>query len=112
MKERPLLGGFEPPHPPPGLREAALRAGRRGMQSPASPDVWSRLLRSPAARFAWGTAVLLLAFAHARVPRERRVDVASARAVEHELRDVAQLSRIAENSPRKDAGFTLEGGPL
>lgn len=112
MNERPLLSGFEPPHAPPGLREAALREGRRGMLSPTSPDVWSRLWRSPAARLAWGAAVLLLAFAHARIPRERRVDVASTRAVEPELSEVAQLSRIAENSPRKDAGFTLEGGPL
>jgi len=112
MNERPLLDGFEPPHPPPGLREAALRAGRRGLRSPASPDAWSRLWLSPAARLAWGAAVLLLAFAHARVPREGRVDVAAARAVEHELKDVAQLSRVAENSPRAAAGFAFEGGPL
>lgn len=111
MNERPLLDGFEPPHPPSGLREAALRAGRRGMQSPASPDVWSRLLRSPAARFAWGAAVLLLALAHARVPREGRSDVAAS-VLEPELDEVAQLSRIAENSPRAAAGFALEGGPL
>ncbi len=111
MNERPLLSGFEPPHAPPGLREAALREGRRGMLSPTSPDVWSRLWRSPAARLAWGAAVLLLVFAHARIPRESRIDVTTA-GLEPELEEVAQLSRIAENSPRSAAGFALEGGPL
>jgi hypothetical protein len=81
------------------------------MLSPTSPDVWNRLWRSPAARLAWSAAVLLLAFAHARIPRENRIDVTTA-GLEPELSEVAQLSRIAENSPRKDAGFTLEGGPL
>jgi hypothetical protein len=111
MNERPLLDGFEPPPAPPGLREAALREGRRGMLSPASPDGWSRLWRSPAARLAWGAAVLLLAFAHARIPRESRIDVPTA-GLEPELNEVAQLSRIAENSPRSAAGLALEGGPL
>ena len=111
MTERPLLGGLEPPPPPPELREAALAAGRRGMRSAPSPDVWSLLLRSPAARLAWGAAVLLLVFAHARVSREPRVDVATARTVEPELTDVAQLSRIAENTP-PPGRFPFEGGPL
>ncbi len=111
MNERPLLSGFEPPHAPPGLREAALREGRRGMLSPTSPDVWSRLWRSPAARLAWGAAVLLLAFAHARIPHESRIDVTTA-GLEPELSEVVKLSRIAENSPRSAADFTLEGGPL
>ena len=57
------------------------------------------------------TAVLVLAFAHARVPREGRAVVTAAGA-ELELTEVAQLSRLAENSPRAAAGFALEGGPL
>jgi len=112
MTERPLLDGLEPPNPPPGLREAALAAGRRGMRSAPSRDPWRRIWQSPAARLAWGAAVLLLVFAHARVSRERRVDVATARAVEPELKDVAQLSRLAENSPPQSARFPFEGGPL
>lgn len=111
MSRDDLFEGLESPPPPPGLREATLRAGRRGMLSPTSPDAWSRLWRSPAARFAWGAAVLLLAFAHARVPRESRIDVITA-GLEPELNEVAHLSRIAENSPRTAAGFALEGGPL
>lgn len=111
MSRDDLFEGLESPPPPPGLREAALRAGRRGMHSHASPDGWSRLWQSPAARFAWGAAVLLLVFAHARVPREGRND-AAASVLEPELNEVAQLSRIAENSPRTAAGFALEGGPL
>jgi hypothetical protein len=111
MSRNDLFEGLDSPPPPPGLREAALRAGRRGLHSSASPDAWSRLWWSPAARLAWGAAVLLLAFAHARVPREGRADVTAA-GLEPELNEVAQLSRIAENSPRTAAGFALEGGPL
>ncbi|MHB8799373.1 MAG: hypothetical protein ACYDBY_13010 [Thermoanaerobaculia bacterium] len=111
MSRDDLFEELESPSPPAGLREVALRAGRRGMHSPASPDAWSRLWRSPAARLAWGAAVLLLAFAHARVPQEGRTYAAAA-GLEPELSEVAHLSRIAENSPRSAAGFTLEGGPL
>ena len=112
MRDLDRLGGLGPPPPPPGLREAALAAGRRGMRTAPAPDVWDRLWRSPVARLAWSAAVLLLALAHARVPREDRVHVASAGAAEPGLSNVAHVSRIAENSPPSTGGFAFEGGPL
>lgn len=111
MSRDDLFEGLESPAPPPGLREAALRAGRAALTTAAAPDRWTVLLNNRGLRVAWLTAVLLLAFAHARVPREGRA-VVTAAGVELELTEVAQLSRLAENSPRAVAGFALEGGPL
>lgn len=106
-----LFHGLEPPPPPSWLREAALRAGRKAMGTSPAPDLWTALFTNRSLRVAWLTAFLLLAIAHARVPREGRAVVTAADA-EPELTEVAQLSRLAENSPRAAAGFALEGGPL
>ena len=111
MNRDDLFRGFEPPPPPPGLREAALRAGRAAMAASPPRDRWTALFTSRSLRVAWLTAVLVLTFAHARVPREGRAVVTAAGA-ELELTEVAQLFRLAENSPRAAAGFALEGGPL
>ena len=112
MSRDDLFEGLESPTPPPGLREAALRAGRAALTTAAAPDRWTALLHNRGLRVAWLTTVLLLAIAHARVSREPRIDVATARTVEPELYEVAHLSRVAENPPRAAAGFALEGGPL
>ncbi len=106
-----LFGGLEPPSPPAGLREAALAAGLRGLRAAPAADAWSRLFRSPAARLAWSAAILLLALAHALVPREGPAPAATA-AVEPEVSEVAHVSRIAENGPPRSGGFAFEGGPL
>lgn len=111
MNRDDLFEGLEAPPPPPGLREAALRAGRAAMTAAAAPDRWTALFSNRRLRVAWLTAVLLLSFAHARVPREGHA-VVTAAGVEPELTEVAHLSRLAENSPRSAAGFALEGGPL
>ena len=64
----PLLAGLEPPVPPRDLRDTVLRAARQALVLESRPDAWTLLLRSPAARIAWGTAVLALAAAHALLP--------------------------------------------
>lgn len=112
MSGHDLLGGLGPPPPPPLLREAALAAGRRGMRSAPTPDVWSLLWRSPAARLAWGAVVLLLALAHARVTREAPTVLTAAGAVEPEVAAVSRVSRLAENTPPWAGGYNFEGGHL
>lgn len=106
-----LFRGLEPPPPPPGLRETALRAGRAAMAVSPARDPWTALFTSRSLRVAWLACVLVLTFAHARIPREDRAVVTAAGA-ELELTEVAQVSRLAENSPRAAVGFALEGGPL
>jgi hypothetical protein len=103
------LHGFEPPEPPPGLREAALRAARTRFAEAPAPDIWTRVLRSRAARFAWAASVVVLAAAHLAVPRSReegRPDVTvTAPHLEPEIRAIAKLPRIDD---RAYAAFTGE----
>ena len=112
MSRDDLFEGLESPAPPPGLREAALR-GRAGRPRPPQPlpTAGRVLLNNRGLRVAWLTAVLLLAFAHARVPREGRAVVTAAARRARADRGRAALPS-AENSPRAVAGFALEGGPL
>jgi len=94
MNTEDPLRGFTPPAPPDGLREAALRAARAALASPA-PDVWTRLYLSPVARAAWAASVLLLLAAQLLVPSRRPESVArAARRSDSEIAAVTRLPRI------------------
>ena len=87
--------GFEPPAPPPGLRERSLSAASRAFDAAPERDAWTRIFESPALRLAWAASVVLLAAAHARVPA-RPVMPAGPDALE--IRQLAHLPRIDSRS--------------
>jgi hypothetical protein len=99
MNDTPLHG-FHPPDPPPGLREAALRAARTRFVESSAPDVWTRLFRSRAARLAWATSVLLLAAAHLTFPRSRGQQLPSVTlpCLDPEVGTIARLPLIDERT--------------
>ena len=106
MNDTPL-GGFEPPEPPPGLREAALRAGREAFAAAPAPDFWSRLYRSRAARLAWAASVVLFVAFHLALPR--RPEAVSPMAVsapdlDPEVGAIARLPRISEQAASAYSG--------
>ncbi len=106
MNETPFRG-FEPPEPPPGLREAALRAGRREFASSVpAPDIWTRLHRSRAARLAWAASVVLLAALHLALPRRPVATPATASAprLDPEVSAIAKLPRISEQASSAYSG--------
>ncbi len=109
MNDTPLRG-FEPPEPPPGLREAALQAGRRGFAAvPAvrAPDVWTRLYRSRPARLAWAASVILLGALHLALPRRPQAgppSTASAPRLDPEVGAIARLPRISEQAASAYSG--------
>jgi len=96
MNDDRFFNGLEPPAPPPGLREAALRAGRAAFAEAPRADVWTRLVRSPAARLAWAASVAALLGAHAYFPSHPRPEAPSglAPATEGEVGVIARLPRI------------------
>jgi len=57
------LTGLRPPLPPPGLKEAVLKAAGEAMARPV-PDRWTLLWRHPAARAAWALTTTLLLLGH------------------------------------------------
>jgi hypothetical protein len=105
MNENPF-SGFEPPEPPPGLREAALRAGRRELASVPAPDLWTRLYRNRAARLAWAASVVLLAALHLALPRRPVTSPATASAprLDPEVGAIAKLPRINEQAASAYSG--------
>jgi hypothetical protein len=89
------------PAPPPGLREAALRAGRQAFGSASRLDAWSRLLASVPARVAWAASVALLLAAHAFLPASTsppRGAAPGASRLEPEVSAVARLPRIEDRA--------------
>lgn len=100
MKDDRLFNGLEPPPPPPGLREAALRAGRAAFAEAPRADVWTRLVRSPAARLAWAASVAALLGAHVFFPSHPRPQAPSGRApaTEGEIGAIARLPRIDDRA--------------
>lgn len=109
MNDVPALRGLTPPAVPDGLREAALAGARAAIAAPARPDVWTRLLASPAARLAWAASVAVLAAANVLLPRSPD-DRASGPSLaperpKPELAAVTSLPRLDER-----ALPTLEGG--
>jgi hypothetical protein len=109
MNDDPVLRGFNPPAVPDGLREAALAAAREAFAAPVRPDVWTRLLASPAARLAWAASIAILATAHVRIPRGGQPEAPTAPATltrpDPELAAISRLPRIDEH-----ALPALEGG--
>ena len=109
MNDDPVLRGFTSPAVPNGLREAALAAAREAFAAPVRPDVWTRLLATPAARLAWAASVAVLAAANVLLPQSRgdRTSGASSATArpDPELAAVTRLPRLDEHSLP-----TLEGG--
>jgi len=67
------LAAHRAARPPAGLRERVLaRARTAAARVPDGPDVWTRLVRSRAARLAWGAAIVALVAAHLALPGPRR----------------------------------------
>jgi hypothetical protein len=56
-----LMGGLEPPQPPPELRARVLAAARN---AEAAPDFWMRLWNHGGLRMAWAASVVLLLAGH------------------------------------------------
>ena len=106
MNDNPLRG-FEPPEPPPGLREQTLRAGRTAFAAAPARDLWARLYASPAARLGWAASVVLLAALHLALPR-RPLAVspltASAPRLDPEVAAIASLPRIREQATSAYSG--------
>ena len=106
MNDTPL-SGFEPPEPPSGLREAALRAGREAFAAAPAPDLWSRLYRSPSARLAWAASIVLLAALHLALPGRPLAappSTVSAPRLDPEVGAIARLPRINEQAASAYSG--------
>ncbi len=107
-----LFKGFQPPDPPPGLREAALGAGRAAFadaaRAPApAADIWTRLYRSRTLRLAWAASVVLLAAAHVTLPRHPSAvpsSTAWAPGLDPEVSAIARLPRISEQAVQVGSG--------
>ena len=100
MNDTPFRG-FHLPEPPPGLREAALRAARRRLAEEPQPDAWTRLFRSRAARLAWAASVVLLSAAHLALPSrlgERFTSPTASPRLDPEVGAIAKLPRIDERA--------------
>lgn len=110
MSRDDLFEGLESPLPPPGLREAALRAGRAALTTAAAPDRWTALLHNRGLRVAWLTAVLLLSAANVLVPASRADGPGPTRRLDPEVADIGRLPGldgpalpgVRENGPEGD----------
>lgn len=110
MSRNDLFEGLESPPPPPGLREAALRAGRAALTAAPSPDRWTALLNNRGLRVAWLAAVLVLTAANALVPGGRAEGPGPVRRLDPEVaaigqlpgRDGPPLPAIREDGPEGD----------
>jgi hypothetical protein len=91
MSRNDLFEGLDSPPPPPGLREAALRAGRAALSATPVPDSWTALLTSRGLRVAWLTAVLLLTAANALVPPDRSHSPEPDRRLDREVAEIGRL---------------------
>jgi hypothetical protein len=100
MRNDSLFSGLEPPPPPSGLREAALRAGRAAFDGQPRADLWVRLAASPVARLAWAASVVLLAAANALLPAAPSPEVPTPVVLrpEPEIAAIARLPRIDERA--------------
>lgn len=102
MSDDPLLRGLEPPAVPASLREDSLGTARAALAATPRPNVWSRLLASPAARLAWAASVAALAAANVLLPRDGRPEGPAAAAKvtrpDPELASIARLPRIDEHA--------------
>lgn len=110
MSRDDLFEGLESPPPPPGLREAALRAGRAALTAEAAPDRWTALFTNRGLRVAWLTAVLLLTAANALVPGGRADGPGPVHRLDPEVAEIGRLPgldgpalpAIRENGPEGD----------
>jgi hypothetical protein len=94
-----IFTGLEPPPPPAHLREASLRAARAAFAEAPVPDVWTRLVRSPAARIAWAASVMLLVAANLLLPAHPRATASVvAPRLDPEIAPIAHLPRIDERA--------------
>ena len=112
MNRDDLFEGLESPPPPPGLREAALRAGRAAMTTEAAPDRWTELLNSRGLRVAWLTAVVLLSAANALVPGGRAEGPDPIRRLDPEVAEIGRLPGLDGPALPALREFSPEGDRL
>jgi hypothetical protein len=96
-----VLAGFEPPGPPEGLRDRALRRAGDALDRPPAQDRWARIYANRPLRAAWAAAVLVLVVANILLPtasRRPRKDWFIERAAGRvsELREVVAVPRLRE----------------
>lgn len=111
MSKGEFLEGLEPPTPPPGLREVALRAGRTAMAERPEPDAWALLFQSRVLRAAWALAVVALAATHALVSTHSPSPV-SATPLDPEVADIVHVSGLDNRTATLIRASGLEGDPL
>jgi hypothetical protein len=123
-----MMGGLEPPQPPPELRSKTLAAARERLTGEAAPDMWSRIWSHRGLRLAWAATVVLLLAGHtlatlSPIGSPTSIDpalVAEIRVDEHFV-GMLQPIRISENvqpligllaGTEAPIELVLEGNPL
>ena len=112
MNDRDPFEDLDSPPPPPGLREAALRAGRAAMATAPVTDRWTELFANRGLRTAWLTAVLVLLAANALVPPGRAEDRGPLHRLDPEIAQVARPAHLDGPALPTLGGAGLEGDRL
>lgn len=100
-----LLATLQPPEPPRGLQEKALRGAREALAREAGRDIWTRIWESRPLRLAWAVSVVVLVICHAGITGVRSArtpavgqTTGAAREGNGELAAIGRLPRLNEGA--------------